>query len=508
MLACLLFWWGRKRFGDIPALTAQAALTFEPNLLAHGCLVTTDLAAVLTFFVAVIAFDGFIRHPSRRRLLGVGAAVGIAWLAKHAAVTLFPVFWMLSRTAPAVRQWIAPRFVGADRGLLALPGAMDFRWMRTELRCFLLLALIAAIALGVVWAGYGFEIGDSRDSIGKSDSRFITKAALDAVLFFDSFLSSRTITLEESLEYRRRISGIVRKSLPAFTHIDGFLRQRHHASQGHYSYFRGRAGNSGWWDYYPTLFFVKQTVPFLVLFAIGASAVFTKRTLSDPGRWAIIIAPLVYMLVLCKLNAANIGYRHALPATPFWLMWIALGVRERILPSMHTLPRLYARLRRPGAKVHGISVRLRFVLLLALLAAHAGGVLRIHPYEIAYYNEPAGGPGAALAWAADSNADWGQALPDLERFCHEKNLEEIRLLYFGMPEAVGLYDIPAVKPTAASIWEPGYVAVSATALTGVGHLIDSGTLVKLRQLEPAFRLGYAIYVYEMPPATGGWREPS
>ena len=506
VLACLVFWWTRSRFGDIPALAAQAVLTFEPNLLAHGCLVTTDLAAVVTFLVAAMAFDAFVQRPSGRRLLGAGAALGAAWLAKHAAITLLPVFWILARTAPSVRRWIAPNTEDVDQGILALPRKLEWRWFRVELRCIALLALVLAIAFAVIWAGYGFEIGDSRTHRSQADARYVTKALRDAAILLTSLTSSGTLTLQDVEGYQRRISGVVRKYLPAFTHIDGFFKQRNHAQQGHYSYFRGRAGYTGWWDYYPTLFFVKQTVPFLILVGIGATAVFTRRTLRDPRRWVLVVAPFVYMLVLCTMNAANIGYRHALPATPFWLIWIALGVRERILPGMHTLPRLWVRLWRAPRRIGGISSRLRFALLVALIGAHVMSVLRIHPYEIAYYNELAGGPDAALAWAADSNADWGQALPDLERFCREKDLDEIRLLYFGPPELVDMYDIPAVRPTAATIWEPGYVAVSATTLTGVGRMIDTATLSKLRRMEPVERLGYAIHIYEMPAAAPGAEE--
>ena len=51
-----LVWFGARRmFGVEAAIIASSLFIFEPNILAHGALVTTDMAASLGFLAAVLA---------------------------------------------------------------------------------------------------------------------------------------------------------------------------------------------------------------------------------------------------------------------------------------------------------------------------------------------------------------------------------------------------------------------------------------------------------------------
>ena len=63
LCAVLLFQWARLRLGSVPALAAQAVLTFEPNMLAHGSLITNDLGATSMILLAAMAFDLFLHKP-------------------------------------------------------------------------------------------------------------------------------------------------------------------------------------------------------------------------------------------------------------------------------------------------------------------------------------------------------------------------------------------------------------------------------------------------------------
>ena len=53
----VLAWWVRRRFGSRVALIALALFAFEPNLIAHGRYVTTDMLFAFTFFLASIAWN-------------------------------------------------------------------------------------------------------------------------------------------------------------------------------------------------------------------------------------------------------------------------------------------------------------------------------------------------------------------------------------------------------------------------------------------------------------------
>src|SRR5215475_582392 len=55
LLATLLFLCAREMFGDKPALFALLLFCLDPNFLAHGAYVTTDIGASFTMLAAVYA---------------------------------------------------------------------------------------------------------------------------------------------------------------------------------------------------------------------------------------------------------------------------------------------------------------------------------------------------------------------------------------------------------------------------------------------------------------------
>lgn len=71
-LAVLVFLCGREMFGPGTALLALALLVFEPNILANGALVTTDIAETCFLFASVYAFYRYVEQPGIGRLLLCG----------------------------------------------------------------------------------------------------------------------------------------------------------------------------------------------------------------------------------------------------------------------------------------------------------------------------------------------------------------------------------------------------------------------------------------------------
>ena len=94
-LAALVFLAALKMFGKWEALTALAILAFEPNLIAHGALVTTDMALTATAFGAVFALYYYLKNPTWARFFVVGLAFGLLLAAKHSAVIFVPIFFAL-----------------------------------------------------------------------------------------------------------------------------------------------------------------------------------------------------------------------------------------------------------------------------------------------------------------------------------------------------------------------------------------------------------------------------
>src|SRR5579859_1920400 len=102
-LMIVLFLAVREMFGKGPAFLALLLAVFEPNLLANGALVTTDMAITCLLFAAVYAFWRCTQRPSMARLLVCGLTAGLALAAKHSGLFVLPLLALL-----AVLDWILP----------------------------------------------------------------------------------------------------------------------------------------------------------------------------------------------------------------------------------------------------------------------------------------------------------------------------------------------------------------------------------------------------------------
>src|SRR6202048_584167 len=90
-LATVVYFAGLEFFGPAAGLFGLALVVFEPNLIAHGAYVTTDMAVPSGIFATVYALYRFRVRPSIGRLAGGGGATGGAAALKHSAVLLLPV---------------------------------------------------------------------------------------------------------------------------------------------------------------------------------------------------------------------------------------------------------------------------------------------------------------------------------------------------------------------------------------------------------------------------------
>jgi hypothetical protein len=146
-------------------------------------------------------------------------------------------------------------------------------------------------------------------------------------------------------------------------------------------------------------------------------------------------------------------------------------------------------------------------LLLAWLAI---GTLRAFPHFLSYFNEIAGGPRQRVHWLADSNLDWGQDLPGLRDWMHAHGVGRINLCYFGNADP-SYYGIKFVAlPGSWGVWDdrspsqpdvPGYLAISATNLAGVGLQTPQLRSYYARLLQHARlvdTIDSSIFIYALP----------
>lgn len=136
LLGAIVFRWGKDLWGPTAGLLALFVLTFDPTLLAHGRLSTTD-AGLVTFGTATLYVAWrWTARPSWRWALATSTLLGATMLAKSSGVL-----------------WAAA--VG-----LMLIGNMACRRDREEISRFLIQSAVAAgLSLLLIWACYSFTWG-------------------------------------------------------------------------------------------------------------------------------------------------------------------------------------------------------------------------------------------------------------------------------------------------------------------------------------------------------------
>lgn len=93
--------WSRALFGWPGALVSFGLFAFDPNLLAHSTLITTDVFGALFILLALRAFSRWLDEPGGRRSLWLGLTLGTALLSKYTAAYLLPIFL----AAAALTHW-------------------------------------------------------------------------------------------------------------------------------------------------------------------------------------------------------------------------------------------------------------------------------------------------------------------------------------------------------------------------------------------------------------------
>ena len=284
------------------------------------------------------------------------------------------------------------------------------------------IAIALPIAFLVAWAGYRFDFQRPVD---------VLKEAPD---FF------------EAANLPRSLANV---PLPAPSLPIGIAQVRLHDQSGHTAFLLGRQSRTGWWYYFPVVFFFKTPLPFLILLLIG---LFDRR--------ALVFALIALAIMVAAMTASlNIGLRHILPIYAPLSIVAALGV-----------------------------VRLRRAFATVLLAWLVIGVAIEHPDYMAWFNELARPNPAHVA--VDSNLDWGQDILRLGRVVRERRIDH---LHFAFNNCTRL-DRHGIRAD----WLPPRQKVSGWIAVGENWTAFTDEYDWLEMYKPAQRVGKSIRLYNIP----------
>ena len=450
LLLLMVFAGAAVRYGPAAALFALSLVALDPNFVAHAGVVHTDMAAALGFLAAVLAAEAARRRPTALRFAVASLALGLALATKFSAILLLPILLLQSLIAarrearPARAAGLAIlRFAGISAGallvVLAIYAPLTARMDPEEQR----LVIHEMVA-------------------GRGAPRL--SAGIESLVHFSRPLA----------HYLGGLASVIRQS----------------AVGGGVNYLFGRTSVHGFPTYFFVAFAVKSTIAFLAVTVVVLLAFARRpRIFAEEGR--LFLLPVAVLFLSSIGSAYNIGIRHMLPVYPFLALCGAAvfaragtGATER---------------RRMGLGAAALAV-------LPLLSA--GELLRIHPHELSYFNPLAGGPEGGRRILSDSNVDWGLDLKRLARELARRRTERPTIVYFGGDDVLFRTGVPdfAADPRI----RPGLVAISAFHLA-VGPEFhdyhgDHGLAAALRSLNgviasrgrPVGRVGYSIYLFELP----------
>ncbi len=447
-------------------------VAFDPNVLAHTQLTTTDLGMTLGTAVAGFTLWRYLIAPHWSRALVAGLGFGLLANTKFTMGLFVPLFGLVILLTWLYQLW-------------------QTRRPHSPFTIFQFTLLFPTAAFLTLWALYGFDVG----------------------------------TLPADLPTLPQLGGL---TLPLAHHLEQLLDIGNRAQIGAPAFLLGDYRETGWWYYFPVAFLVKTPLPTLLLLLITFITLayptskpvnhLTKQPPHHTLNLLALLLPALGYFTIALTTTVNLGYRHLLPIWPF--LWVLIGYTVQVgrlkaqsagvnqlnkakiewgdnpptLPYVQLLPSVF------------FLFTAYFLLPIWLILS----TLILHPHYLAHFNALAGGPDNGWRVLVDSNLDWGQDLAGLAEWQRENGAGTLWLSYFGQgrPDYYGLdyhgldsfpprlmnpYANPFYPPAPA----PGLYAISATTLQGV-HFQNHDQFAWFREREPSTKIGYSIFIYDVP----------
>ncbi len=448
-LSLVIFFATREFFGAVAALFALVIASFDPNLLAHSALVTTDMGVTCFFLASIYAFYRYVKKPGWLRLSLAALAAGLLISSKHSGVLLAPILlvlilWEIATTSRSLRLRTALRLAGA-------------------------FAFIVAGSCVVLWAFFSFRYAARPPGLELHPSLAAYTAGLS---HFD-----RSVILAFAhwhLLPESELMGLADVKIMA---------------QGYPTFILGHVYAHGVWWYFPVAVLIKTTLGLLALLALSAFAIVTGRL-----RWtrevAYLVLPATVYFTIAMAAGMDIGARHILPVYALAAM-LAGGA-------------IMALCRRNGRWIPAWTWACSL-----LVVAHIASAISVFPNYIAYANRASGGPGNVHNLLSDANVDWAQQLYQVKAWQNRHPTPSCWFAYFAHPEIdPAVYGIHCrMLPTADTGWMGGAaivppvihgpVFISAGDLSGCEWPSSQFNPYRsFQRLKPAAAIDYAVFVYQ------------
>ena len=441
------FLWARDLYSYGSGLTALALWSFDPNILAHGQLITGDVAAAAMGIASFYFFWRWLSQPSMGRTMLTGTFLGLAELSKFVWVVLYPLWPLL---------WVIWRLINRRQTTRL-----------SVMRELGQLAVILLLGLYIINLGYVFE-GSFKPleqfAVGKRMMEMLPGGEQSPLA---GFLCTLPVPLPEN--YVGGVDEIVEIS-------DGLQ----------YTYLRGQWRKGGWWYFYPFVFAVK--FPLGTLGLLGMAVLLTPWQPGLRKTWKtelLLLLSIVVMTIFIYCAGPTQQLRYCLPVFPLLAILIS---------------KTYC-----WFAEHRLILGSAFVLLMSWTILSS---LWAYPHSMSYFNEIAGGPLKCGLLLSEGNVDYGQDFFYLKHWL--KNHPEVSRLgllwkypptldprilnldYHAIPSAPVVGHSYNQKEMMQLGPQPGWFAT-----TIYGFSIQKQSRYFLDHFKPVAHAGYSIYIYHI-----------
>jgi hypothetical protein len=344
-LSCLGLWIAWKLAGELhgpsAAIAAATLWAFEPDLLAHGSVVGTDMGTAVAIIAASWLWWRFCGRGSARNLVIAALVIAIAQLCKFTSLVLFPMM-----VAIAICRIIEG----------------TIKWQRVLIG----FAVAVAISWFAINATYGFH--GTFTPFGSHPFESLAVQSIQHVL------PSRMPSLLPQL------------------YLEGFDLQTLEIEAGMPGYFLGHAYEGARWNFYPVALAAKLPVAAIVLLLCAVASLFVTKPRAREG--AVYVAMLIAACAMWFARV-NIGIRYLLPLYPFAIILISRLWKPNLLRGRPNLLRaLAAPAATSSAKASRRSIlgAIRDGLLVMMIAE---SLARAHRFELRLGPRPARPEGLA-----------------------------------------------------------------------------------------------------------------
>lgn len=267
-----------RAFGPTASLLAVLFYFTDPNIAAHGDLVTHDAPAAVAFVTILGSLLRYLETPTYRRASVIGLALAFGLLCKFTALIWCPII-AVAVLAPCIRE-------GGQR-ILASAGALGI--------CVLVAVLVVNSCY--LFDGFGEPLG---------------KHAFESVKM-------------------KSVAGVGLGALPMPLPRDFILgvdQMFHIVEQTHTSYLNGKWESVGFRSYYLMCWLYKTPLVLTLASVTGLVMAAMRFRMSVEIRRTLLLAiPATLAVVVPASFASNqLGYRYMLPVYPFMILFAAGGV--------------------------------------------------------------------------------------------------------------------------------------------------------------------------------------